>query len=37
METKLERRPNDLYCVKRGPLLYAVAIQEEWTRLEYTQ
>lgn len=32
-----ERRPNDLYCVKRGPLLYAVAIQEEWTRLEYTQ
>ena len=28
METKLERRPNDLYCVKRGPLLYAVAIQE---------
>ncbi len=34
-ETRLEKRPNDLYCVKRGPLLYSVAIQEEWTRLEY--
>ncbi len=34
-ETRMEKRPNDMYCVKRGPLLYSVAIEEEWTRLEY--
>ena len=34
-EIKMEKRPNDLFCVKRGPLLYSVAIEEEWTKLEY--
>lgn len=34
-ETRLEERPNNMFCVKRGPLLYSVAIEEEWTKLEY--
>ena len=33
----MEERPNGLYCVKRGPLLYSVAIEEEWTPLEYVR
>lgn len=28
-------RPNGLYCVRRGPLLYSVKIEEEWHKLEY--
>lgn len=34
-QTNMEERPNDMFCVKRGPLLYSVAIKEEWTKLEY--
>ena len=34
-KTRMEKRPNDMFCVKRGPLLYSVAIKEEWTKLEY--
>ena len=37
MEARMEERPNGLYCVKRGPLLYSVAIEEEWTPLEYVR
>lgn len=31
----LEERPNDMRCLRRGPLLYAVAIDEQWQRQEY--
>ena len=38
MEARLEERPNGLYCVKRGPLLYSVAIEERSGRpLEYVR
>ncbi len=35
-ETQILPRPQALFCVKRGPLLYAVPIREEWERVEYT-
>lgn len=30
-------RPNDMICVWRGPLLYSVAIDEKWEKVEYTK
>ncbi len=32
----LRSRPRDLYALWRGPLLYSVAIQERWDKIEYT-
>ena len=32
MKPKLEKRPKDLYALKRGPLVYALPIKERWER-----
>lgn len=29
------KRPNSLVCVKRGPLVYSLAIEEEWRKHEF--
>jgi hypothetical protein len=29
------QRPGNRYCVRRGPLLYALPIKEQWNRIEY--
>ncbi len=34
-ETKFVPRPGGLYSLERGPLVYALKIGEEWTKLEY--
>ena len=31
------RRPSGMFCARRGPLLYALPIREQWNRLEYTR
>jgi hypothetical protein len=36
-EPEMKKRPNGMYCVWRGPLLYALPIKEEWRRLEYVR
>lgn len=36
-DTKIVQRPNNMVCVWRGPLLYSIAIEEKWERVEYTQ
>ena len=36
-EVKLADRPTGLKTLERGPLVYALAIGEEWTKLEYTR
>ena len=37
METVFDERPENLTCLRRGPLVYAVSIEEEWTRHEYVK
>jgi hypothetical protein len=32
MKVNIEPRPNSLYTVKRGPLVYSLAISEQWVR-----
>lgn len=34
-ECELVPRPNDMRCLWRGPLLYSVAIEERWEKIEY--
>ena len=34
---KMVKRPNGMYAVWRGPLLYALPIAEEWRKLEFTR
>ena len=34
-ETELVRRPNNMYALRRGALLYALPIASKWERLEY--
>lgn len=34
-QTNILPRPNDMVCVWRGPLLYSVAIDEKWEKVEY--
>lgn len=29
------KRPSGLYCLKRGPLTYALPIRSQWSRIEY--
>lgn len=36
-EPELIPRPNDMYCLRRGPLLYSVYIKEKWIKKEYTK
>lgn len=33
MEAKLVSRPNDLFAVERGPLVYALPIEEKWVQV----
>jgi hypothetical protein len=33
MKTEAMARPNDLYAVVRGPLVYSLAVEEEWKRV----
>lgn len=33
-ETNIVKRPNDMVCVWRGPLLYSIAIKEKWEIVE---
>ncbi|GHV44940.1 hypothetical protein FACS189492_1970 [Clostridia bacterium] len=35
-ETEIIRRPENMVCVWRGPLLYTMAIREKWEKVEYT-
>ena len=35
-EPKLEKRPEGMLCLKRGPLLYSLPIESQWERVEYT-
>ncbi len=34
-DTKFVKRPTGLYSLERGPLVYALKIGEDWTKLEY--
>jgi hypothetical protein len=34
---KLVERPNDMFCLWYGPLLFALPIKEEWVGYEYTR
>ena len=34
---ELVRRPSGMYCVWRGPLLYALPIKEQWQKREYVK
>lgn len=34
-DVKFVRRPTGLYSLERGPLVYALKIGEDWTKLEY--
>lgn len=34
-ETKFVERPNQMYCIQRGPLLYALTMNERWVKHEY--
>lgn len=37
MKFKFEQRPEDMYALRRGPLFYSVAIDEDWRMLEYVR
>ena len=34
-ETQLVKRPEDMVCVRRGPLIFSIPIEEKWERVEY--
>ncbi len=36
-DTSIIQRPNNMVCIWRGPLLYSIAIDEKWERVEYTR
>ncbi|GIN71616.1 hypothetical protein J14TS2_20910 [Bacillus sp. J14TS2] len=36
-ETEFINRPEDMVAVKRGPLLYSIAIKDEWKMIDYGQ
>lgn len=36
-ETELAARPNGMYCLRRGPLVYSIAPKERWEKHEYTR
>ena len=35
-DTKVITRPEDMVCVRRGPLFYSIPIAEKWEPVEYT-
>ena len=36
-EAKLRERPEGMFCLEDGPLLFSVAPSTEWTKVEYTR
>ena len=34
-DTVFVKRPNDMYCVQRGPLVFSLFIEDEWVKREY--
>ena len=30
-------RPSGLFCVRRGPLVYALPVKEQWNKIEYVR
>ncbi len=36
-DVKYISRPRDMFVIERGPLVYSLAIGEEWTKLEYVR
>ena len=36
-DVKYVSRPRDMFVIERGPLVYSLAIGEEWTKLEYVR
>ena len=37
MEFEFVNRPEDMFALRRGPLFYSVAIDEDWQKLEFTR
>ena len=35
-ETLIVKRPEDMVCIRRGPLFYSIPIKEKWEIVEYT-
>ena len=36
-ETEIVKRPENMVCIRRGPLFYSLPINEKWERVEYTE
>lgn len=36
-ETEIIKRPEDMICIRRGPLFYSIPIKEKWERVEYIE
>ena len=36
-ETEIIKRPENMICVRRGPLFYSIPIKEKWEKVEYTK
>ena len=36
-ETEIVNRPEQMVCVRRGPLFYSIPIKEKWEKVEYTE
>lgn len=36
-ETEIVSRPEDMFCVRRGALVYSIPIKEKWEKVEYTK
>ena len=36
-EPEIVKRPENMVCIRRGPLFYSIPIQEKWERVEYTE
>lgn len=34
-ETEIIKRPENMVCVRRGPLFYSIPIEEKWEKVEY--
>lgn len=35
-ETEIVQRPENMVCLRRGPLFYSIPVKERWERVEYT-
>lgn len=36
-ETETVKRPEDMVCIRRGPLFYSIPIKEKWEKVEYIE